>query len=330
MRKEIIRATALSFDPDVLLVDHMPHGAMGELLPTLDALSSSPVRMVLGLRDILDAPDTIRRRWHLEGAFEAVERYFDDVLVYGSRDVFDLATSYDWPYQLIERLHYCGYVCSPAPVPSSVAIRRRCLQHLPNGQLVVAMAGGGADAYPLFDTLLRAVPAVGSRCVVLLVTGPFLPDAERTRLQQLAEGLPVHIVRTVSDSLEYTAAADLVVAMAGYNTTAEILKVGAPALLVPRPGPSAEQTMRASRLAARGWVHWLPPDELSVERLAGAITAALGEPVGTSPAEPDLMGLQRAARHLLDATTAEFPTGRAVMVGGAAPARALAPALDEG
>src|SRR3712207_8465412 len=39
----------------------------------------------------------------------------------------------------------------------------------------------------------------------------------------------------------YAASADLVVAMAGYNTTAELLSVGASALLVPRSGPSAEQ-----------------------------------------------------------------------------------------
>ena len=53
MRAEIIKTTALTFEPDVLLVDHMPHGAMGELLPTLETLRSLPVRVVLGLRDIL-------------------------------------------------------------------------------------------------------------------------------------------------------------------------------------------------------------------------------------------------------------------------------------
>src|SRR6185436_13407871 len=36
MRQELIRSAVLSFQPDILLVDHMPHGAMGELLPTLE------------------------------------------------------------------------------------------------------------------------------------------------------------------------------------------------------------------------------------------------------------------------------------------------------
>jgi predicted glycosyltransferase len=97
LRREIIRSTVLTYRPDVLLVDHMPHGAMGELVPTLETLRSLPVRVVLGLRDILDAPTTIRHRWRLEGAFEAVERHYDDVLVYGSQDVFDVAAEYEWP-----------------------------------------------------------------------------------------------------------------------------------------------------------------------------------------------------------------------------------------
>src|SRR6476469_3720325 len=53
MRRELIRSAVLSYRPDVLLVDHMPHGAMGELLPTLAALraTGAHTRIVLGLRD---------------------------------------------------------------------------------------------------------------------------------------------------------------------------------------------------------------------------------------------------------------------------------------
>lgn len=332
LRKEMIRTTALSFDPDVLLVDHMPHGAMGELLPTLKALSSRPVRIVLGLRDILDAPETIRRRWHLEGAFEAVRQYFDDVLVYGSQDVFDVAASYGWPEELLDRVQYCGYICSSAPVPEADSVRSEHLDGSPDGELVVAMAGGGADASPLFETLLRSVPAITAqrRCSFVVITGPFLPEPERARLEELAQGHPVRILTTVPDSLEFLAAADLVVAMAGYNTTAEILKVGAPALLVPRPGPSAEQTMRASRLADRGWVRWLPPDSLSADTLAEAVTDTLANPRLEPPRGPDLLGLQRAARHLVDGTTAELRRERVLPAIIAPPPRHRAAALDEG
>lgn len=307
LRRDVIRTAAVAFDPDVFLVDHMPHGAMGELLPTLAALEGRQVRTVLGLRDILDAPATVRRRWDIEGAFAAVERYFDDVLVFGSRDVFDVAEEYAWPGPASSRLRYCGYVSAPATVSSPDDLRAQLLGDDVHARLVVAMAGGGADGYPLFDALVRAAPALAAahgRLVV--VTGPFLPEEDQAALHRLAEGLPVRVVPVVSDSLAYLDAADLVVAMAGYNTTMEILSLGKRALLVPRAGPSAEQRMRASRFADRGWVRWLPPEALSPASIGAALVEALDE----SPAvvvPPDLTGRQRAVSHLLAGEPAPAP-----------------------
>jgi len=305
LRKRTIRAAAVGFEPDVVLVDHMPHGAMGELVPTLEALEPTGAHLVLGLRDILDAPGTVRRRWRLEGAFEAVERHFEEVLVYGSRDVFDVAAQYGWSPTLSERLRYCGYVCSPtvsADVSAAATVRERYLADDPGATLVVAMAGGGADGAALFGTLLRALPAVAAdrRCVLVLVTGPFLPDAQRAELHRLAEGQRVHIIRSVDDSLSYLRAADLVVGMAGYNTSAEILSLGGRALLVPRAGPSAEQQIRARSFAERGWVRWLPPDQLTTEELTAALLDALDAPAQPAGGRPDLGGRERAAGHLWD------------------------------
>jgi len=307
MRKALIRATALEFRPDVLLVDHMPHGSMGELVPTLEALDGFPTRTVLGLRDILDAPHTIRRRWNLEGAFAAVERHFEQVLVYGSRDIFDIAAQYRWPFHLADRLHYCGYVCAPS-AGSPTRARRRYLRGSPAGtRLLVAMAGGGADAFPMFDSLLRALPAVLARrpCRLVMVTGPFLPPDQLDALRLRSANLPVRLLPTVTDSMGHMAAADLVVSMAGYNTTAELLRVGARALLLPRPGPSAEQQMRARLLSQRGWVEWLSPSSLTTDSLAEAVLAALEQPAGPAPEPPDLGGLERAVHRLTSTDRAE-------------------------
>src|SRR5207237_5130319 len=92
IRVHILRSVALQFRPDVLLVDHMPHGAMGELEPTLSALRNvcPHTKIVLGLRDILDAPEIVTRRWDLEGAYDPMRRHYDVVLVYGRQDVFDI------------------------------------------------------------------------------------------------------------------------------------------------------------------------------------------------------------------------------------------------
>lgn len=320
MRTEIIRATAESFAPDILLVDHMPHGAMGELVPALESLERRGVRMILGLRDILDAPNTVRQRWHLEGAFEAVERHYDEVLVYGSPEVFDIATEYDWPAPLKSRLRYCGYICAPAPIRRRRRVRERLLRKNPNADVVVVMAGGGADGYPLFETVARAVPHLLAEreCAVVIVTGPFLPAHQRDRLAEMTRDLPVTLRPSVPDTLSYIDAADLVVAMAGYNTTAEILSLKTRALLVPRSGPSAEQRLRAQAFADRGWVHWLKPEELGERPLADAMSAALDGPVRAAGPEPDLHGRQRAVEHLLSPAAGSFAVpGQTVLTQGA-------------
>jgi predicted glycosyltransferase/nucleoside-diphosphate-sugar epimerase len=304
LRRELIRSAVVDFRPDILLVDHMPHGAMGELLPALRALTGWPVRVVLGLRDILDAPGVIRDTWNTEGAYDAVEQHYDDVLVYGSRELFDVSERYGWPSRLAGRLRYCGYVCSPPSGKLTGTLRRRHLRGSPAGHLIVATAGGGGDAFPLFDTLLQALP--GIRAVrplgVVVITGPFMPPEEQKALTRRARPLGVGVLRTVTDMGSYIGAADLVVAMAGYNTTAEVLSSGTPALLVPRKGPSAEQRTRAQLFAERGWVHWLPPERLEVAALSQAVLDCLADPARPGPGNyPDLRGRQVAADLLLAA-----------------------------
>jgi predicted glycosyltransferase len=306
MRRELIRSAVLTYRPDVLLVDHMPHGAMGELLPTLDALreTGAPTKIVLGLRDILDSPEIVTRRWRGEGAYDAIERYYDMVLVYGKREVFDLGEQYNFSPAMRERLRYTGYVCTPqAPRYTARARAKYVPSSDKSTKLIVAMAGGGADAYPMMRALLDALPAISARQKVMLavVTGPFMPKELRHDLEARAKGLPAKVSMEVSDTLSYIEAADLVVAMCGYNTTMEILRTNRRALLIPRVGPSAEQRMRARMFAEQGWVDMLPPDDLSSELVADAVLESLARGPRMNPAvKPDLNGLRGSAEQLLD------------------------------
>lgn len=310
LRSRLILEAATAFRPDVLLVDHMPHGALGELLPTLAALRHTPTRIVLGVRDIIDDPAVVHARWQAEGAFDALAEHYDQVLVYGSAEVFDLPVQYAWAPELARMVRFCGYVCTPAPVAQRRLPARRIGME-PQGSMVVAMAGGGADAHALMSTLVDAVPQVCAArpCTFVIVTGPFMPDAQRRDLKRRAAGLPVRLRTMVGDPLRYLAAADLVVAMAGYNTTMEVLRVGTPALLVPRRGPSSEQRMRAQRFADRGWVSQLDPDELEPGRLAAAVLEVLDRGAATPAVPPpDLGGLARAAESLHAAALAARAT----------------------
>jgi predicted glycosyltransferase len=176
-------------------------------------------------------------------------------------------------------------------------VRARLLAALtpgvPSGKLVVAMAGGGADAYSRFRYLLAAVPVVVKehQCGVAVIAGPFLPGTEYDDLRRRARGLPVRVYRSVANAATYISAADLVVSMAGYNTTAEILRSGRPGLLVPRRGPSAEQRLRARLFAAHGWVRWVDPENLDADAIAVSVAQALTD-TGESGdrSTPDLAG----------------------------------------
>jgi len=306
MRRALIHSAVLSYQPHILLVDHMPHGAMGELIPTLEALrtSGAPTRVVLGLRDILDAPEVVRQRWQAEGAYDAIERYYDAVLVYGKREVFDLAEQYGFTPTVAERLRYTGYVCTPQAPRYTARVRAK---YIPSSdgetKLIVAMAGGGADAYPMMRALLDALPAINARqrSFLALIAGPFMPAELRRDLETRARGLPARVSMSVSDTLSYIAAADLTIAMAGYNTTMEILHAGKRAILIPRRGPSAEQRMRAQLFADQGWVEMIDPDHLDAANVAEHVCGALSRgPRMSTPQRPDMAGLTNAATTLLD------------------------------
>ena len=323
MRESILSSSVRHFSPDILIVDHMPHGAMGELVPALETLRATKpwATIVLGLRDILDAPEVISQRWNAEGAFDAIERFYDLILVYGSPGVFDIAKEYRFPPSVASKLRYCGYLCTAASPRSAGRVRTTYRRNMhPDGKLIVAMAGGGADAFPMMDALVAAVPAIQARHDVslVLVTGPFMPPAERRTLAARATGLPVRIRSSVTDPLSYVDAADLVVARAGYNSTIEILRSGKPALLVPRPGPSAEQRTRARLFANRGWIDAVDPDEVDAELLAHAVVMALeSHRPALNGNGPDLGGLKAAAGHLMSALPTEKPHGDPLLATGA-------------
>jgi predicted glycosyltransferase len=297
LRTQLIASAIESFDPQVVLVDHMPHGAMGELVPALRAVSGRTMRVVLGLRDILDASDVVRRRWTAEGAYETLEEFYDEVLVYGQQDVLDVATEYAWPTSISRRLTYTGYVCADPPRRVS-----------PNGSgpwqggrtpKVLVVAGGGADAYPMFSAVLDAADAVhaSTGAQFLMVTGPFMPDDHVRTLRRRAARLPMVELRRKFHGRNKIARADLVVSMAGYNTTVEVLAAGTPALLIPRSGPSAEQRTRAELFADRSWVSWLDPSDLHADIVAEGIRAGLQETL-TPVSRPELTGRETAVTFL--------------------------------
>jgi predicted glycosyltransferase len=304
LRANLLREALVHFAPHVLLVDHMPGGANRELLPALEHARRAGLatRVVLGLRDIIDDPAVTRAVWQREGVYETLRREYHRVLVYGTPDVFETAVEYRLDDAPDARVDYCGYVCNMSAVEPPGRVRARL--RLAEEPMIVVMGGGGADAARLMETYLEAVPLVARRFASVLVTGPFLPEAQRRALHARARSLGVRVRSTVGDALSQIHAADVVVSMAGYNTLSEILRFGKRAIVVPRSGPSAEQSMRARLFAARGLFEVLELARLEPRTLAEALGRALDPGFVPPPRTvPALDGLARASAALL----AELP-----------------------
>jgi len=110
LREQIIYQTAVSYRPDYLFVDNVPLGMKGEMVKTLGFVRRHlpATRVFLILRDILDDQYQVVTTWKRLGVFEALEKYYDRVLVFGQPDVFDPVSEYEWPQSIRRKTAFCG------------------------------------------------------------------------------------------------------------------------------------------------------------------------------------------------------------------------------
>jgi predicted glycosyltransferase len=273
IRVSVILGAASQFEPNLVLVDHVPSGTYGELLPTLQMLKEldDPPVIVLGLRDIIDAPDVVSELWRREMTYQTIRKYYDEVLIYGCKHIFDAALHYGISEEFPGRVRYSGYVCSPDPVKAREQVRSDL--RLRRENLVVVTTGGGHDGFPLMQSCLDALHLIGrnSRFEAVFITGPLMQPDQREQLRAQARGLGARVFTCVEDAPSFINAADLVITMAGYNSLCEVVSLRRKALVVPRLGPRAEQRMRAELFRQKGLVDVLDPQEVSPRSLAQRI-----------------------------------------------------------
>jgi len=298
LRASLIEQTVEIMQPRVLLVDHMPGGVWGEIVPALRAAREvdDPPKIVLGLRDILDRPEVVRATWEADGLYDLIAECYDGILIYGQRDVFDTAAAYGLDGTDMPAPVYCGYIGSEAPVVDAATLRAR--RGIGSGDFVVVTAGGGADAFPMMAASMQALAALdpGERPYALFITGPLMAPADRAELRQAAAALPAEVVDVVTDLPSYLNAADLVVTMGGYNTLIEAIRLNKRAIVIPRTGPSAEQRLRAELLDGLGIVKALMPEDVAPGRLARLVKDVLEGPPPAVGLE--INGLETAVDYL--------------------------------
>lgn len=282
MRRRLLTSALLGFGPDLLVTDRHARGFLGELEPVLDRLPTT--RKVLGLRDVLDAPDRIRDEWRSRRTDQALAGWYDEIWHYGDARLFEplRAASISVPVPLVST----GYLVADRP-PHPIADRPMGSP----GPFVLCMVGGGSDGERLASAVLDAALPEGLQ--LLVVTGPQMPRTARDRLAgRAAKRGEVTLVDYLHDPAPLLRAARGVIVMGGYNTVCEVLGSETPALVVPRDHPRVEQTIRAEALRGIGSFEVVAPARATGASIGGWLAAAVREP-RRRRTEVDLDGLRR-------------------------------------
>lgn len=303
MRSRLIGETLTSYRPDLVLIDHAPSGMAGELIAPLERLRAEhpAVRLVLGLRDIIDEPARVRADWAKADLLSWMDRTYDRVFIYGVPGLGPSPDEYGLSPRLNGRVRYTGYVLWAEPGASRVQVRAR-LGIASEDPMVVATVGGGGDGDAVLSSLLTSFDGGGHRGTrLVVVTGPLMAGpAARALRQQAASNPDVIMIEFDPDLPALVAAADCVVSMGGYNSMTEFLAAGTPAVVVPRVEPRLEQWIRATAMADRGLCTLVHPADASPRRLAEAVATALAAERRSIPLPFAVDGAARVSEEVRD------------------------------
>ena len=267
LRSDLVATALIGFAPALVIVDRHLYGVRGELRAPLHRLREArpATRIVLGLREVLDDPETASAEWEALDSPDALRRIIDEVWVYGDRRVHDPLASGEIPDFLHDLAVFTGYLADGR----ALLDRERCRDETP---FVLTTVGGGSDGARLLKTAAALTPPPGYRHV--LVTGPQLGEADAAAVRAAAApGTEIH--RCPPGLSRYIERACAVVTMGGYNTVCEVLASSAPALIVPREEPRREQLIRARALQGAGAVDVMREADLDVGALTRWVARAV-------------------------------------------------------
>lgn len=317
LRERVIRAALLAYRPDLFLADKVPEGLGGELLPVLPRLRARGTRMVLGLRDILDAPEQVRDEWASNDTPAIISDFYGEVWIYGDPNLYPLVEACDLPAVVGERSRYTGYLdprrharpegedathedpaLATARLHASVLERAAPKEPRSGVGPNLCLVGGGQDGEAVALAFAQARFPHGSPGI--LVEGPFLPAGVRSRLRRIAgQRSDLTCLAFVPGAVPLLSRAGRVVSMGGYNAVTEIVTTRSRSLVIPRVHPRQEQRIRAECFASRGLLEWTSPEALTPEVLSTWMASTTPERVSWQGL-PDFEGLRRVGDLVLD------------------------------
>jgi predicted glycosyltransferase len=255
--------------PKILLTELFPFGRRQfrfELIPLLEkakAASWQP-RVVCSMRDILVTKP--RHDRNLEIA-ETLNNFYDKILVHGDQKIISLSDTFPLEQRISHLIEYTGYVLTPGHIGDTGEGGK--------GEVIVS-AGGGAVGYETLPKLFNLRDKVSINNIPWrFVTGPHMPLEIYKELKEKESKYTI-VERSRPDLPAVICRATLSISQAGYNTIAEILNSGTPAVVVPyEGGVETEQRMRSDLLAKRSLLQVIDEKELNAQTLDKAMRQAL-------------------------------------------------------
>jgi len=258
MRTRIIRDTADIYRPDLFIVDKEPTGLRGEVVPTLHLLRERGTPLVLGLRDVMDEPEALRREWERKSVVPALRDLYDEIWIYGLPQINKPLTGIEVPPSVRHKMVYTGYLRRDLPMHADVPHEVDEI----DVPYILVTPGGGGDGEDLVDWVLSAYesdPHIPYGAVI--VFGPFMSATARENFKERSARFRNIRTLTFTNNLgALMQRAAGVVAMGGYNTFCEILSFDKKAIIVPRTRPRQEQLIRARAARNVGLIEMLDAD----------------------------------------------------------------------
>ncbi len=279
-RSRQLRAFATDFRPDCLIIELYPFGRKKfrfELDPLLQSVSGTNCKVFCSLRDILVEKQEGREKFE-QRAVDTLNRFFSGLLIHADPSLVTLEETFGRTEAITAAIHYTGFI---TPTPSAGA-RQRIRSDLgidPHEPLIVASIGSGSVGLELLEATIRSVGRLhgqGKNVQLQVFTGPYLAHEHYHHLSGKTNRY-IRVERFSDHFVDWLAAADLSVSMAGYNTSVNILAAGVPALMYPFD-QNREQRMRVSRISSQANIALLERVDLTAETLAHCIEKMLAMP----------------------------------------------------
>jgi len=298
LRRERVQALLAALGaarPDVVVLETWPFGRRAfafELEPLLARVRSSVPRpcVIASVRDLLQIRGNPGRD---EAIWRAARAQIDEVLVHGDPSFARLEETFPPAADGAVPVTYTGYIRAPDTRPVASVDGR--------SGIVVAASGGDAGGELLATAIAARAVSAHAAWPWRVLVGPGVPEASFTELERSGRHARTCVERHRPDYRDLVAKARVSVSQAGYNTIQDVLAARTPAVLVPFSAEGeTEQTMRAQKLAARGFAEVVAERDLTPRTLAAAVDRAAAR--GLAPPCPFAAdGAEAAARRIIEA-----------------------------